>query len=138
MFSATLPEACFLFPRVWDVVFIHELLRMSSFYDLERDFHVCTPGPGPQRPKGQHRCSQQDRQCAGARAAFLVVVPDMWGFPVAQWSRTCLQETWVQFKTWVKKIPWRRKWQPTPVFLPGKSHGERSLAGYSPWGRKRV
>ena len=31
---------------------------------------------------------------------------------------------------------WRRKWQPTPVFLPGKPHGQRSLAGYSPWGRK--
>ena len=30
----------------------------------------------------------------------------------------------------------RRKWQPTPVFLPGKSHGQRSLVGYSPWGRK--
>jgi len=37
---------------------------------------------------------------------------------------------------WVRKIPWRRKWQPTPVFLPAKSHGERSLAGYSPWGHK--
>ena len=34
------------------------------------------------------------------------------------------------------KIPWGRKWQPTPVFLPGKSHGQRSLAGYSPWGHK--
>ena len=34
------------------------------------------------------------------------------------------------------KIPWRRAWQPTPVFLPGKSHGQRSLAGCSPWGRK--
>ena len=31
---------------------------------------------------------------------------------------------------------WRRKWQPTPVVLPGKSHGQRSLVGYSPWGRK--
>ena len=31
-------------------------------------------------------------------------------------------------------FPWRRKWQPTPVFLPGESHGERSLMGYSPWG----
>ena len=31
---------------------------------------------------------------------------------------------------------WRRKWQPTPVLLPGKSHGDRSLVGYSPWGRK--
>ena len=37
---------------------------------------------------------------------------------------------------WVRKIPWRRAWQPTPVFLPGESHGQRSLAGYSPWGRK--
>ena len=37
------------------------------------------------------------------------------------------------FDPWVGKIPWRRKWQPTPVFSPGKSHGRRSLAGYSPW-----
>ena len=36
----------------------------------------------------------------------------------------------------VGKIPWRRKWQPTPVFLPGESHGQRSLVCYSPWGRK--
>ena len=36
------------------------------------------------------------------------------------------------------RFPWRRKWQPTPVFLPGKSHGQRSLVGYRPWGRKRV
>ena len=38
----------------------------------------------------------------------------------------------------VRKIPWRRKWQPAPVFLPEKSHGQRSLAGYSPWNHKRV
>ena len=42
------------------------------------------------------------------------------------------------FDSWVWKIPWKRKWQPTSVFLPGKSHGERSLEGYSPWGHKRV
>ena len=35
-------------------------------------------------------------------------------------------------------MPWRRKWQPTLVFLAGESHGQRSLAGYSPWGGKRV
>ncbi|CAM9784256.1 unnamed protein product [Rangifer tarandus platyrhynchus] len=40
--------------------------------------------------------------------------------------------------SWVRKIPWRRKWQPTTVFLPGKSHGQRKLTGYSPWGHKRV
>ena len=37
---------------------------------------------------------------------------------------------------WVGKIPWRRKWKPTPVFVPGECHGQRSLAGYSPWDGK--
>ena len=41
-----------------------------------------------------------------------------------------------EFVYWVGKIPWRRAWQPTPVFLPGESHGQRSLAGYSPQGRR--
>ena len=41
-----------------------------------------------------------------------------------------------QFYPLVGKIPWRRKWQPTPVFMPGKSHVQGSLTGYSPWGRK--
>ena len=40
------------------------------------------------------------------------------------------------FDPQVRKIPWRRAWQPTPVFLPGESHGQRSLVGYSPWGHK--
>ena len=48
------------------------------------------------------------------------------------------QQKWIcRFYPWVGKIPWRRKWQPTLVFLPGWSHGQRSL-GYRPWGRKRV
>ena len=41
-----------------------------------------------------------------------------------------------RFNPWVWKIPWSRKWQPTPIFLPGKFHGQRSLVGYSPWGPK--
>ena len=47
-----------------------------------------------------------------------------------------MQETLVQ--SLGQEDPWRRKWQPTAVFLPGKSHGQRSLAGYSPWGHERV
>ena len=43
------------------------------------------------------------------------------------------QETWAP---WIRKIPWRRKWQPTPVFLPGEFHGQRSLVGYSSRGCK--
>ena len=63
-----------------------------------------------------------------------------WGFPggasgkepICQWRRHKRHG----FHPWVGKIPWRRKWQLTPVFLPGESHGQRSLAGYSPWGLK--
>ena len=45
-----------------------------------------------------------------------------------------VQETWVQSLRW--EDPWRREWQPTPIFLPEEFHGQRSLVGYSLWGRK--
>ena len=48
----------------------------------------------------------------------------------------CLQCRRHGFDPWVGKIPWSRKWQPTPVFLPEESRGQRSLEGYRPWGRK--
>ena len=48
-----------------------------------------------------------------------------------------MQETQeMRFDPWVGKIPWRRKWPPAPVFLPGDSQGQRSLVGDSPWGRR--
>ena len=43
-----------------------------------------------------------------------------------------------RFDSWVRKIPLRRNWPPTPLFLPGESNGQRSLENYSPWGHKRV
>ena len=55
-------------------------------------------------------------------------------FPGVVKCPSAMQET--GFDPWVGKITWRRKWQPTPVFLPGKSHGPWSLVGYRPWGRK--
>ena len=48
----------------------------------------------------------------------------------------CRRHTRRGLHAWVGKNPWRRAWQPIPVFLPGESHGQRSLAGYSPWGCK--
>ena len=53
-------------------------------------------------------------------------------------KRICLpmQDMWVQ--SLGQEDPLRRKWQPTPVLLPGKSHGQRSLVSYSPWGRKEL
>ena len=63
---------------------------------------------------------------------------NLWAFPggasdkePAYQCRGCKRP---EFDPWVGKIPWRRSWQPTPVFLPGESHGQRSLVGYSPWG----
>ena len=55
---------------------------------------------------------------------------------MAQWVNNPLHCRRSGFSPWDKKIPWRREWQPTPVFLPGESHGQRSLAGYRPWGLK--
>ena len=58
---------------------------------------------------------------------------------VVQQSRIRLQ-CWSQkrcsFDSWVRKIPWKRAWQPTPIFLPRESYGQRSLASYSPWGHR--
>ena len=48
----------------------------------------------------------------------------------------CVQYRIPEFSPWIGKTPWRKKWQPIPVFLPGESHGRRSLVGYSPRGRK--
>ena len=63
------------------------------------------------------------------------------GFQEAQWQRSCLPMQEVQrrwFESWIRKIPWRRKWHPAPVFLPGKFHGQRNLVGYSAWGHKEL
>ena len=46
----------------------------------------------------------------------------------------CRRPKRCRFDPWVGKLPWRRKWQPAPIFLPGEFHGQRSLAGCSPWG----
>ena len=53
-----------------------------------------------------------------------------------RWLRICLQCRRPGFNPWVGKIPWKRAWEPIPVFLPGESNGQRSLVGCSPWGHK--
>ena len=62
--------------------------------------------------------------CTTETRAFLVAQP-VKNPPVIQEPRRC------RFNPWVRKIPWRRAWQSTPIALPGKSYGQRSLAGYS-------
>ena len=66
-----------------------------------------------------------------------VCVDAFWGFPGASiLKRIFCQCRRCRFHPWVRKFPWRRKWQPIPVFLPGKSHRQRSLVGYRPQGCK--
>ena len=71
---------------------------------------VTKPPPPPVSPSRVSKASLE--------AQMVKNLPAMW-------------ETWIP---WVRMIPWRREWLPTPVFLPGKFYGQRSLAGYSPWG----
>ena len=62
----------------------------------------------------------------------------IWASLVSQTAKN-LPAMWeTRFDAWVRKIPWRRKCLPTPVFLPGESHGQKNLAGYSPWGHKEL
>ena len=67
---------------------------------------------------------------------------ELWASGLPRWLRgeeftcQCRRCRRCGLDPWVGKIPWRRKWQPTPVFLPGESHGQKNLADYSPWGHK--
>ena len=71
-----------------------------------------------------------------------VLLIQSWGFPGGASGKEpackCRSYKKLKFDPWVRKILWRKEWQPTPVFLPGKSHGEKSLAGYSLWGCKKL
>ena len=115
---------------------------------------VCQPGPSflacvvfpfPRGTPGI-KCDSQRVQ-RGRPGKFLVEMPfKTWLYILAykglpRWSSvkesTC-QCRRLRFNPWVGKIPWRRKWQPTPVFLPGESHRLRSWAGYSPWDCKEL
>ena len=60
------------------------------------------------------------------------------GFSGKESTCQCRKHERCGFDPWVRKIYWRKAWQPTPVFLSGKSHGQRNLAGCSSWGHKRV
>ena len=78
---------------------------------------------------------ERDREKEGGREGGNMCIRP--SFPWwLRWERICLQCRRPGFNLWVGKIPWRREWQPTPVFSPGKSHGQRSLVGYSTWGHE--
>ena len=74
-------------------------------------------------------------QRTGGRDLYIYIFPIILGFPGGSVLKefTCQYQRCrrYRFDLWVRKIPWRRKWESTPIFLPGKSHGQRSMAGYS-------
>ena len=72
----------------------------------------------------------------GGKGVSREIGTDTYTLLILRIKSICLQCRRPGFDSWVGKIPWRRKWQPTPVFLPRESHGQRSLTGYSPWGCK--
>ena len=83
-------------------------------------------------PFGYHEYCWYEYLCA----SFCVDICFQWASLVAQTVNTACNVGRHRFNPWVGKIPWRRKWWTTPVFLPVNSHGQQSLAGESPLGRK--
>ena len=70
---------------------------------------------------------------------FTAVAPHVAGFPSGlDGKESAFQRGRPGFDPWVRKIPWRREWLPTLVFLPGEFHGQRNPLGYSPWGRQEL
>ena len=94
-----------------------------------------TAEPGGLPSMGSHRVGHGwgDSAAAAAAAASLAFRGGASGKESASQCRRYKRN---RFDSGVRKIPWRREWLPTPVFLPGKSQGQRSLVGYSPWGCK--
>ena len=111
--------------------------------DGEQPEHLCAPGGSVNRDHSRTLAISTQAECR----------PLSRSNSTPRYLCTCLKDTWLGgkesacqrrrgerpgFHPQVGKISRRRKWQHTPVFRPWKSHGQRSLVGYSPWGRKRV
>ena len=107
---------------------------------LHSDTHKAGRSEG-KKPQVTSTFSKTDKN-EGTQEGVLVNVT--WsGFPlcsqaslVAQMVKNLPQYRRPGFNPWMGRIPWRREWRPTPVFLPEEFHGQRNLAGYSPWGHK--
>ena len=105
-------------------------LKIEPLYDTAVSFlGIC--------PTEMETLSERDI-CISMLTAALFTIAKRWKQTLVMKGFTwwLCQCTRCRFDPWVGNIPWRRKWQPNPVFLPGKFHGQRSLVSYSPWGHK--
>ena len=112
-------------------------LQNPVFINLTSQLLLCSP-VFPENPRSELSTHLVPSVSTGATCS-LQGYKQVWGLP--RWlsgkESPCQCRRWKHvFEPWVRKIPWRRKWQSTPVFLPGESHGQRSLMGYGPWGPK--
>ena len=106
---------------------------LQGLYQQEPMYHICGTLASMARAyqeKGDQELLWWGRWWLPHHAAYMGASGKK---PVCQ----CRRHKRRRFNSWVRKTPWRRKWQPTQVLLPGKSHGQRSLVGYSPEGRKQ-
>ena len=116
---------CFLFQRTW----------VQSLSPLQWPWiksSLCQPQIG---------ICQQHCQQLNNKGIYHLPLQFQGSYGLPWWLRlqiVCLQCKRLRFDLWVRKIPWRRNWQPTSVFLPRKFHGQRSLVDYSPWGCKEL
>ena len=110
--------------EVWERKGLRVILRKGAERRGQKTFEKKERKEGDvsleEKPKGRSKCLKVHGQDFPGSPGVKTVLP--------------VQETWAGSLDW--KIPWRRKWQPAPVFLPGESHGQQSLAGYSPWDRR--
>ena len=118
-------------PGPW--AFIHPQPSFTALPEnLQASRKVITPSNWPVRPPPAHTCYSRVLIYTSLQKRRASLPWWLSGEEPACQCQRC------RFEPWVGKILWRRKWQPTPVFFPGKSHGQRSLAGYSPWDHIRV
>ena len=118
-----------LFATLWTVA--HQAPLSMGFSRQEHFTGLLCPPPGDLSDPGiEHHMG----------VITIYILMQLFGFPAGAngkestcQCRRCKRHT---FNPWVRKIPWRRKWQSTAVFLPRKSHGQKTLVGYSPWGCK--
>ena len=115
---------------------LHHLLEFAQGKAWKQQFCFFWPEKweGPDYRNLSTRLHSLDAHLRKAFRSFSL--HNFWVSLVAQKVRICLQCKRPQFNPWVVKIPWRREWQPTSMFLPAESNRQRSLAGYSPWGCK--
>ena len=117
---------CIRWPKYWSFSFsISPSNEHSGLISFRIDWFDLFAVQGTLKSLLQHLSSKASiLQCS----AFLYIKP-----PVKNPLASVGDFKRPRLDPWVGKIPWRRKWRPTPVFLPGRFHGKRSLMGYSPW-----